>query len=196
MFRPNGTKKLFRVIAAGYAIGFLTVSLVIFVSYWREGKQIAETVGSSLRNSLLIRDYREVAYRLNPLVGVVFQRVNVVDENGNTLVELSDDRKTPDRLVSRIFTYQHRQDVYAGSYRTGAIIFFIDLKGTIPTILAGWLLALIVSIPIMRRYLKSYERHRLAELKAKEREMLVSIAKQVSHDIRSPLTALNMLQVT
>jgi len=152
----------------------------------------AKLLGSAVRNDFVIGDTRNVISALNYALPLGFVHIKATGANGREIFEVGD-KSTSDRF----FTFEYLFYIWASSSSDGAslgkIHFYYSVFPMFLTSIWIWVLFLVLSMPLIvlenRRLRKEYEKNLLL----KEAEIRHSIAVQVAHDIRSPLSVLNLI---
>lgn len=173
-------------------IGVFAITMFSLVSN-AQHKQLASVLAMSVRNSLVIHDLRQAILNLNPSVGENFDRI-VFKAGEETVFSLPSQSASQSRLQSLLtlaFTVNIESDPSIGD-ELGQITFYYSLIEPISLGVAAWLLLLSIAIPLFDYARGTLETKHNDIVARKSAETALKIAEQVAHDIRSPLSALNI----
>lgn len=197
----NLKKSLYTVVYSLVGIYLLiclvVVSIAVYSSHVHH-ERLAEALGLAVRNSLVIRDLRQVISTLNPAIGSSFTAITFSTARGESIINLSSTSEAEEAGCSLL---ERRIDVPIASASSelergeaiGVLRFTYSMIVPVGIAIGFWALFLAMVVPVFNRIRVFIERRHGEILKAREAELLASIAQQVSHDIRSPLSALNMV---
>jgi signal transduction histidine kinase len=185
-----GTRNLYLKVITIDCIIFLFIFAGSILARDFNMKEKAEIFLDTLRNDVLIGDGHSV-YQKMEIALSQHEFIALKLDNGTSLA------RQRARLEFQIFD-QTRLIPIRTQTKDGATVFTnCEVSySLVPALLNAatiWILVLIISfilIPIFRRHL---EKAIAAEQKEKFRQNEILFARQVSHDIRSPLSALNMV---
>lgn len=196
----NDLRKALNVLLAAFVSTYLVVLLlavsVFFVLSYYNHERLADSFARSVRNSVVIHDLREAIMILNPAVGQSFDGVEL--QTQNKMVFALPSLPETNEIKQGFFTIGIARPVLENpdsskSGEVGALIFYYNSSRALALAGASWLVLLLFSFP-MFRWARNYVERRHKELLAqKAAESAAEVAKQVAHDIRAPVSALNIL---
>lgn len=171
------------------ALGVLISIALVVVD--QNSRSLATVLALAVRESLVVRDYRPAMVSLNKsleghLKGVEFrpkgEGLGFFLPGPKEVAALS--RWDYGRITVPVPLNELGTDV-------GELDFYFDRLKGVPVALAAWAIIGILSFPLVIQSFQSARRRYLSILRFEEAEAKSRIAEQVSHDIRSPLSALN-----
>ncbi len=189
-------QKLELYFSIGYAVAaVLITSLLIYVNSYYKG-QLASSYALAARHSLITRDFRQAYTSLNPSTQQGFIAVDIKDSDGNVVLVLPNESKSAE-VQKQFLTMKSVKTVLlkdgsAGDFKIICSFYYSMWVILFTTI--GFLILIFIVTMYFLRIAKNrlYENHLIQTQKA-EAVLVQEIAQQVSHDIRSPLSALNMM---
>lgn len=158
----------------------LIFSILIFVGYFKIQYLLAESLFKNNSSEMMVQDFRTVVLSLNQFVPGQFEAIDLVKDNniifsiGNKANYLS--------FASEFITKDKMSLVFISSYKFIAMVISI-------LVLLSMLFAKYINVYFTNAYSKQLDN----QIKQQKIEMLNDISKKVAHDIRSPLSTLNML---
>ena len=185
--KKNDTKQLKILLIKYQLIYFGTVlclSLVLLFGYSKIQYLLAQNLFKTNMNELLIQDFRTVILNLDQFVPSQFVAIDLV-RNGHVILTTGSRENSILNLDNEFKTIDQTSLIFSSSYQliVGIIGIFIFLS-------------LLASRFINKYFSHSYERQILNEVELHKSKLLYEISKKVAHDIRSPLSTLNMLAAT
>ncbi|MEK7358620.1 MAG: HAMP domain-containing sensor histidine kinase [Bdellovibrionota bacterium] len=169
-----------------FGIILLATSTFAYDLYQRH--RIASFIVEAHRNNLMINDLRAISSE----AGAIRELFYRIDVEGKSVLTLFDEHRNRNGLLSYVIektTYSDNKQISV----LAKVRFFFDPLPPIVTGIALWGLISLLATPLLRKKLLGLERsHQMAEQVKLERRF-ADIAKQVSHDIRSPVSALNIV---
>lgn len=188
IFLKNMKSKLILVFCFSFIL-FNVFSHVLTFSY---KKSLYDQISESLRPHLINGDNRQSLLLLNKQLNKQFHLVTWVPQNGTNLFSLPSFSNEPFFLFSQkiqikvFFDENHQNEL-------GTLIFYYSRQSSFTFAFLMW--SLFIGFTL---YLAYKEKNQFIDkyntlIQYQKTENLNSIAKQVSHDIRSPLSALNMI---
>lgn len=187
-------------LAAIYAVVFLVLVVGAASLSHVQHKRLADLISQSVRNSLVIRDFRQVVSYLNSTIGNGFDSIIFFDHRGETVFSLPGETSMMERTLSwadvdivvPVTSTENIPENPNDANLLGKLIFKYSLVPPVALSFAFWVFCLVLAIPTYYR-LRTYLETRHREIvKNRETAILAEVAQQVSHDIRSPLSAINM----
>jgi len=159
-------------------------------------RHLADSLVRATRNSLVIRDLRQAVTVLEPAIDVSFVEISFVAADGRVIFALP--AQISSEGSSGTFWLRTLEHKISTSTQTelgtvGTVRLRFNWLDAVSVPFAVWLAFLGFSVPIYRRLRSSIERRHQEILRVRESEVLATITKQVAHDIRSPLSALNLI---
>lgn len=163
---------LYCALVAVTAVGIYSIYLGYF-SY------VSSVVQSVSHNSIMINDLHSLKQNLTPLIKGDIRRITVSSSHGDLLYDHAlEEKKT-------IYTYSAEYEIYQNNNLLYTVIIHIDL-GRPFIIFLGLLFAyLFLLIPF-----KKFEQKQLINY---ANSTIANLAKKLAHDIRSPISTLNLL---
>lgn len=159
----------------------LCLSLFVIFGYYKIQNLIAESLYKTNVNELLVQDFRAVILNMDQFVPSQFVAIKLLKEN-QEIFNIGELQSHFLIYKSKHLTKDQMTLVFYSSYR---LVLF--LVGTF------LLLSLFIS-RLLNRYLsRMFSKQLEDQVKLKQSELLNEISKKVAHDIRSPLSTLNML---
>ena len=176
-----------RAFSLSLLVIWLSIVLIVFQITHSTKQEIALSVVNSAREFLLIGDNRSATVIFQNSVPKWFTAVEVINEGGTEVINLKPRSKEILNINILLPIWEDSHTVRYGTVKVSYSIFGLFLK----TVL--WLV--LISVGMLFLY-KREHRRLIAELELKEVVIALeaenNIAKQVAHDIRSPLSAITM----
>jgi signal transduction histidine kinase len=189
---------LINIRAAAYRLGIaysILLLISLFVSMVANSifhHRLAEAFSQSAHNSLVTHDLRQAVGVLNPSLNAHFSSVSFQSKDLR-LLALPSERISEalmhsqwHRSISLPISTSEKED-----RESTALVFTYPWTKPVEYLLFIWSIFLICAIPIFSYLKKNIEARHSEILALREAEIKASITSQVSHDIRSPLAALN-----
>ena len=180
-------RRLLAKIILVYALIFLFALAFAFVSNNAEKSRISNLLASVVKNSLINGDYRTTMISLTQSIPSQFEQITYIDTNNLPIFSIPVTQTT--HSWHSIF-YSKIDIVFDNSSR---LVFSYSRLSAVAIAMLFWMLIGFLGLPISRKLylgiINDYEENI-------EREKYIQInilASQVSHDIRSPLAALEMI---
>jgi|GEM_PF-4615810 Signal transduction histidine kinase len=185
-------KKLRRMWILFVAFHILSLCVMIFATEfgnYRFKKGLASSFIDTAYNSIVTKDYRRVSEVLSTGINNDFTTIHFVDESMNKDIRLVRETTARPKFTFKIPIYFDASE----KQRLGVVTFTYTLFDFFKEIALASTFLFLVSlwwINIFRRNMqKDYEKQLAFNLGMQKSE----IARKVAHDIRSPLSALNVL---
>ena len=166
------------------------VVLLVSAVIWKKQQalNVATVAADLVRNNLVNNDYREPIYRLQLVTDEYFTSVKYIDRNESVKFDLVG--RSSSAWEPTLFLRSLSIPLTSGSNARLEIEFSI-LKYCVFS-LAFFFGLVLLSIPPTMSLWKRVQIHLREALEKQQKDLLLAIASQVSHDIRSPIMALNM----
>ncbi len=193
---PSGIKDLrqrlkrlwiFFAIFQALSLAFILISIESAV--YRNKTSLALSLTEALSNPLLVKDYRRVAEVLSTSSKNEFIKIDVKDYSSSKNIDIAHELKA-------LFIKNIVVPIYfdsAGNTKIGEAVFSYKLFSLVFETFLSWLFLLIISsfwiYQFRKNTIKSYEK----EIELDLARRLSDLSRKVAHDIRSPLSALNMM---
>lgn len=173
-----------------HAIGLVIILFALVTGGIYSKESQADAITSGLKQNFLVGDYRSVVSVLDNALLFNFDSIDVADARGKKLFSVGKDNKRSEIFQAKYVTHIHFGDNVKPK---GTIIFNYSFKQMIIYGIITDLLIILLSIPYLI-YLKRRMKLKFElESKQKQLDFRLALAEQVTHDIRSPLAALNMV---
>lgn len=167
----------------------MSIYFTLFVSYYyifNAKKDVAEVLTKSIRNKLMIMDYRDAIISLDENSKNYFSKIIFLNNELKEEFNIGDLNQNYEIFLNiKINLFQDSLN----KNKFGTLIFYFSPIGYIPFILITLIIEIIIFIFLYHRSISKIEK----ELSLKKMEYITTISQQVAHDIRSPLSALNIL---
>lgn len=164
-----------------YFVIVFCLSLVIVFGYSKIQYLLAENLFKTNMNQLLVHDFRTVILNIDQFVPSQFSTIELI-KDGQVILSIGSQENHFLNFKTEFITKDEMGLVFSSSYRL--IIAIVSLV---------LVLSLIVSRFINKYFTRTYEKQMADQAKLQRSELLNEISKKVTHDIRSPLSTLNML---
>ncbi len=174
-------KALLRKYQLAYFALVLCLSLFVIFGYYKIQNLMAESLYKTNINELSVQDFRTVILNIDQFVPSQFVAIRLLKENREVF---SVGELRSHFLVYKIehLTKDQMVLVFYSSYRL--ILFFV----------CTFLLISFFISRVLNRYLtRMFSKQLDDQIKLERSELLNEISKKVAHDIRSPLSTLNLL---
>lgn len=158
----------------------LVFSILICIGYFKIQYLLAESLFKNNSSELMVQDFRTVVLSLNQFVPGQFEAIDLV-KDANVIFSIGNKTKYLS-FSSEFITKDKMSLVFVSSYKFIAIVISILV-----------LLSVAFSKYINIYFTNAYSKQLDNQIKLQKIEMLNDISKKVAHDIRSPLSTLNML---
>jgi signal transduction histidine kinase len=186
---------IFRLgIAYAFALVILSFSAVWINNIFHN--RLAIAFGESAHNSIVSGDLRQAITILNPALNSHFSSVSLLNQDGTVAFSLPFESKALSEMKSLwSSSIYYRVETSPGTSMdpNRVLRFTFNWASPIIYILAIWAAMLSLAFPIFRRLKERIEARHNEILELRSAELMNLITSQVSHDIRSPLAALNNL---
>lgn len=181
-------KKELKALLLKYQLVYFTLviclSLFVIFGYSKIQNLIAESLYKTNINELLVQDFRTVILNMDQFVPSQFVAIKLLKEN---------------REIFSIGELKSTFLVYKSEYLTKdqmVLIFYISYRLLLFYMGAFLLLSLLI-FRLLNHYLaRMFSKQLNDQIRLERSELLNDISKKVAHDIRSPLSTLNMLAAT
>lgn len=190
-------KKELKKIAIFYTLSYLGLYIIMILSSYFIGLKyygkLAENTTNLATNSILSNDKRQMMFYLNTAT-LNFQAVQFADNNEVVQFKLptSFDLEKSQPFLLQIKKSVSEENIEAAR-SVGSIIYYFDFTKIIFFTTGAWLFLILFSIPLFFYSRKSLEIKYQESLLINQLKFANELANQVAHDIRSPLTALNLV---
>ena len=177
-------------------IAFAIVSLVVERVVINSKKSTASFAAQYVRQLLVEGDLRTALVMLERGTQDQFNEIQYVSEAGSEVLRFPPLQKNKNDLFSNLLKVECHEPIFGGKdseRATGVLIFSYSLVPTLYSIFEIYLLIAIISIPVILYIRRSFAREETMRLRENSQALESAIAAQVSHDIRSPLTALQFV---
>jgi signal transduction histidine kinase len=184
-----------RTLAMFVGIYFLLLVLVLgLISYstHTRNERLAHSLALAARNFLVVRDLRQTISVINAGMGSEFDRVQFVEASGSTIFSLPDGASLRAH-ESNPFTIDIRIPISTSedsNAKLGEFHFTYSMIPSLAIATSVWLLFLLILIPMFYKSRRAIVERHHEIVRIQRAEALHDVARQVSHDIRSPLTAI------
>lgn len=182
-------KRLWIFFAIFQALSLTFILISIESAVYRNKSSLAHSLTEALSNPLLVKDYRRVTEVLSTSSKNEFIQIEVKDYSSNKTIDITHQSKA-------IFAKSIAVPIYfdsAGNTKIGEAIFLYRLFSLVLETFLSWLFLLIISsfwiYQFRKSTIKSYEK----EIELALARRFSDLSRKVAHDIRSPLSALNMM---
>ncbi|MBC7428171.1 MAG: HAMP domain-containing histidine kinase [Bacteriovorax sp.] len=159
----------------------------LFGSYSRKSQ--ADLLSSTVRNSFLTGDNRNVINSLSSTINNNFGLIVVYNIKGEEIFKIGDENAR-ENFFTKVHTYEVLANLDFSQSSVGKIVYYYSLFIFLKNSILVWLIFLGVSLPFLifeKRRLEQIHQDQLRHLKI---ETAKQITEQMSHDIRSPLAVL------
>ncbi len=192
----NTAKLISKLKRQLFGLCIFAFSFILFFTFYLNKiriTEIAEIILSQTKENLIIRNIRPVVISLDKISTKPFNYIKFTDKMGKIVFSIpqSYEKNQLDTLnqnISLPVIIDGDSNSEIGTlefgYSTASILIFAIII---------WLTLLFVSRLIFLRYEKQLINEQNYFIKIRNAETMSSLAKQVAHDIRSPLAALNMI---
>lgn len=201
-FELNQSLKKARIWIVGCYVVIL-IALIVMTTYLYSAFHIrlANSITNAARNSLVIQDFRNAIHVIETGANETFDQITFTSKTGSVLFDI---HKSLHRQTSLTSILAVQKTFYIGSNNLekgasnesnelSSLTFQYGLETPILYSLAIWIFLLLMAIPIFFRFKQHLEAKHLLTIKTRESDFLGRLAQQLSHDIRSPLAALNLI---
>ncbi len=187
--------RLRKILLTVYAIALVSSVSMFFVLNYMHHQTLAESFALSARTSLVINDLRQAMFTLNTAVKNNFDSVHFHAQDGTLVFSLPPGQRPEDTLLAIKFEIQlaaNPDDPSAGTI--GTLTFYQNSWWALRWALLAWACLLVFAIPFSRWGRRLIENRHKELLVLGNAEAKAALARQVAHDIRSPLSALRILE--
>lgn len=164
-----------------YFVLVFCLSLVIVFGYSKIQYLLAENLFKTNMSQLLVRDFRTVTLNMDQFVPSQFSRIELI-KDGQVILSIGSQENHFLSFKTKFTTKDEMGLVFSSSYRL--IIAIVSLV---------LVLSLLISRFINKYFTRTYEKQMEDQARLQRSELLNELSKKVAHDIRSPLSTLNML---
>lgn len=160
----------------------LTLGIFFFLYTFKSNYYVAEAISENLHNELAFEDHSVITRKLSNIVPSNFSKIIIkfADTEPITIEE------NPPFLSIECF-------VYKNTISQTEINYFFDLSTFIKYFLSLSIFILFFGYFISKKYLNHLFKKIESDFEIRNALKLAELSKQVAHDIRSPLSALNMV---
>lgn len=191
----KGIERQFRKVLTRFglvhAVSLFLFILLAFDLQQRMKVQLAEQLAESYRTPLLAGDLRRVLIELQSPTQKNYSGMIWLRADGDERIEIPNNFKRNYLLESVIeipVFFDERE-----TSRAGVISFYFNRWTYVPLAFSAWLALLFFSMLILFREKKRLILNYETSLRLERAQSYEEIASQVAHDIRSPLSALNIV---
>lgn len=190
-------EKEYKVIILSYVLSYLVLYIVMLgTSYFLAFKyyeKLAYNTTALATNSILSNDKRQMLFYLNSAT-LNFKAVSFIEQNGTVEFKLPTSFNPKD---SSLFLVNLNNPIMMGDVgvepSVAIINYYYDYFKIFLTVTGCWILLILFSIPLFLLSKRSLEKKYKESLLVNQLKFTTELSQQVAHDIRSPLTALNMV---
>lgn len=172
-------------------MGLLLLYLVTLVGgatfHFYHTRHLAKTYANSVRNELLLADYRQSMVILGTAIDRDFYGIEYFDYNRKKVFDLISDQKRP------LLLWSHIQGVSLDNKVGPKLVFLFNPLGLFLKITMSWLAFCVLSLLTLKLYARRLEELYKTQSEKEKLLELGKVAHQIAHDIRSPLSALRVL---
>lgn len=180
---------LFLVAAIMFLVALLTVAISIA---HRSQRTNATLISALVRNSIILNDSRQSATLLQASLMDDLRKVGFHDSDGLERFEVSSSATLNSLLTSEI-SLQIFSSSEPNTESIGTLRFYFDQSFTYLLALSLWIVVIVMSYPVFLWYKKRLTERYNEQVRFQKSESIASLALQVAHDIRTPLTALKIV---
>lgn len=191
------TQRLYIGLVLFQIFALISLTAVIEFGIYRQKLNLAESLTSSVTNYFMTKNYRSLVENLASGATGNFTKVTLFDQSVEKEISVLED-------PSDLFSMSLSLPIGAGDMQTEAtrpspptttskIKFTYNAFELFWEIFAFWILILALSVLMLKKQKSKIESEHSSELKSQHAEVALNISRQVAHDIRSPLSALNMV---
>jgi len=174
-------------------LSFVTSYIVLLISSLTLSEKLSSVYNDRIiktflgisGNDLIIGNYREVKTAYDRTLALQFHEMDIFSPEHKLIYRVSKDVSTADSMFERTTNYDLTNGGYV-VFKWSNILEYLVALGI-------WMLLLLIGLLFLRRNLNALKKGYENELILNRAELFQSIAVQVSHDIRSPLGALEMI---
>lgn len=174
-----------------FVVLILVSLILVCYIYIKQMSQVAHTVAKGNHNSVIIGEYRDLKTNLSQLLNQGFYEVQLLDINESTIISIRNDNAPMNSIFK--FKLVHSIPVINNSYKNSKILFYYSILPPLKTTLAFWLFLLVLLLPILFTLNKRLVIFYRNKYKEKILIELGDLSRRVAHDLRSPLTGLEVI---
>lgn len=182
-------KRLWIFFGIFQALSLTFILISIESAVYRNKSSLALSLTEALSNPLLVKDYRRVTEVLSTASKNEFIKIDVKDYSSSKSIDIIHEQKTfPIKNIVVPIYFDSE-----GNTKIGEAVFSYKLFSLVFETFLSWLFLLVISsfwiYQFRKNTIKSYEK----EIELTLARRFSDMSRKVAHDIRSPLSALNML---
>lgn len=175
------------------SIVFLVLLLITTLSLeYNLKRNLALSMGQSIRNQILMQNFRDSAVSIATLKNQ-FESIFFLNEKKYLQQKFIDSSQSNYGLI------QIKFPIYSdieNQYLFGTVVFKYSPLTTIILSIGIWVFLLLASVPFFYRSKAKIQESYLLTLEIEKKKFRIELATQLVHDIRSPISALNLVAST
>lgn len=188
LVRESQRRLMLRLFALGSVLVVVLTGFMVVLSA-RNANDVASALSKSYRNQLLLGQYREPIHGLSTNVPITFSSVSF-EKDGRVVFEVPNGETASGYLQ---FTFTHKISLSEESGDNfGALKFRISPWETLFWCVLIYAVLFLIGYPLARRSFRQAREQVVLDLKQRQREEFSILARQIAHDIRSPLSAISV----
>lgn len=188
-------------IVALQLLTLMLISAASIVSNYVIKREAAYQLTSLIEGQLKQGDFREALFLFSKARTSIFDAIGYFGKDGNRIFSLpasiEPSHMDSDSFRGTLLKRALKVDVYVDEARknkVGTMIYTFGILEFLPFAVAIWIASLLLLIPFTRRYQSLLIAEFEKESEVTRAQAIREVATQVAHDIRSPLSALTVLQ--
>lgn len=192
-------KKLESRLLVTSLIGLLILIFLSIFSNFLSRDQAAHQAASLIQRTVDRGDFRETIYTLNDAKLDFFNAVLYYGDDGKKLfsipAQLDPEFAKQDRFIDNFLYAQVLVDLHFGGldgHKVGTVQFIFGRYSHVPYTISIWVLFLVITFPFLRSARRRVIANFRDQLHLQEESSRADLARRVRHDIRSPLSTLQI----
>lgn len=186
--------RLKKILLTTYVIALITSISIFLALNFVHHKTLAESFALSARTSLIINDLRQAMFTLNTALPNNFEAIDFQAQDGTLVFSLPAERPA----TFEPFMFKFVSPVLVNPAKPsagiiGTLVFFHNSGWAVGLALLAWASLLLFAIPFSRWARRLIETRHREMLTLSNAETTAALARQVAHDIRSPVSALRIV---
>lgn len=183
-------------------IYILAATLLVFIllyAYHAQQTRLARSFALASRHSLLLRDLRQTVNSLKPALTEGFTAISLTTSDGEVIFTIPSNsvlNEVTGILDLRIPIAMTTETDKPSAPALATVVFYYNIRIVFLGTIGAAALLFGIFVYLFRRSKSQVEERHQIMIEKRRSETAHEIAKQVSHDIRSPLSALNMVVST
>lgn len=186
-------RRLILIVFVFYSVGYVLLCAFVFLLIKAHKTEIARTVTLLSRNSLVVSDFRSAIIDINNAAQSQFLSIKYGSSDGQL-------KFTTPPLISQsrapFWTSTISVPIYTDSGQSqmlGKLDFTYSWRVWLLASIVIWPTLIAASLPFIRHARLRIERRYIEDIQREQEKLAATLAKQVAHDIRSPLSALEAI---